>query len=84
MLITHNSGLGPASSINTKIQRSKARYRATPVASGWAGAVFEVIRSGAVRPKTAKTPKKLSMMDGWTERPTNQRTDRPTDQQSGV
>ena len=37
--------------------KNKAGYTATPVACGWEGVVF-IIWAGAVRPKTAKTPKK--------------------------
>ena len=40
------------------LNSNKAGYTATLVACGWAGAVFEVIWAGAVRPKTAKTKKK--------------------------
>ena len=49
---------------------NKAGYTATPVPCG--GGV--IIWTGAVKPKTAKNPKHVSVMDqwmdGWTNRPT--------------
>ena len=50
--------------------KQKARYTATLVACGWAGAVFEVTRAGVVRQKTEKktNPKQTDGRDGPTDR----------------
>ena len=58
---------------------NKAGYTATPVACGWAGAVFELLkhlgRSGEA--KDRKNIKKVKW--GPTDQPTNRLTDQPTD-----
>ena len=41
----------------TVIFFNKAGYTATPVACGWAGAVFEIIWAGAVRPQKKRAKK---------------------------
>ena len=38
-----------------RMRENKTRYTATPVACGWAGAIFETIWAGAVRSKNNKS-----------------------------
>ena len=56
---------------------NKAGYMATPVACGWAGAVFELLKHLG-RSREAKDRKNLEKKWG----PTNQPTNRPTDMTS--
>ena len=56
--------------------KNKAGYTATPVACGWAGAVFELLEHLG-RSSEAKDRKNIKKVK-WG--PTNRPTDRPTDE----
>ena len=59
--------------------RNKAGYTATPVACGWAGAVFELLehlgRSSEAKDRKNIKKVKWGPTDGLTDGPTNRRTD---------
>ena len=73
--------LGRSSNAKTASNFNKAGYTASPVACGWAGAVFELLEhlGRNSEAKDRKNPKKVKC-DGLTDGP----TDRRTDQQSEV
>ena len=61
---------------------NKAGYTATPVACGWAGAVFELLEH-LRRSSEAKDRKNIKKVKwGPTNRPTDQPTNRPTNQRT--
>ena len=68
-------------SVLMSLPRNKARYPATLVACGWAGAIFEVTRPFGQEQWTKKNHKKKWNM---TDQPTNQQTNQCTAGQSGV
>ena len=59
--------------------KNKAGYTATPVACGWAGAVFELLEhlGRSSEAEDSKNIKKVKW--GATDRRTDKPTDRPTD-----
>ena len=59
---------------------NKARYMATLVAFGWAGAVLEKVTRASGQEPYAKKAKKCQRSKNGTNRPTNQPTDQPTNQ----
>ena len=70
------SGISPKGLCTIKI--NKAGYTDTPVASGWAGAIFDVDRAFGHEQlaKYRKNIKKQSKMDGPMDRQTDGRTDK--------
>ena len=88
--VTNNDGLEYSVSWNTTFwalspvdnNNNKAGYTATPVACGWAGAIFEV--SGAFgQERFSQKPhkrwkSKVWQTDGWTDGLTDGLTDQPT------
>ena len=61
---------------------NKARYTATPVACGWAGAIFEVSGAFWQERYSQKNPKRRKSKVWWTDGPTDGRTDGPTDRRT--